>query len=77
MPRPLTVSARALSLRLQSQGLMSARQLADALGVDRSTISRGLAGLGSAVLRVGAARSSRYALRRLVRNLGQRWPALS
>jgi hypothetical protein len=30
--------------------------------------------LGSAVLRIGAARSARYALRRSVRNLGRRWP---
>lgn len=59
---------------MQSLGLASAQQLAEALGVDRSTVSRGLAGLGQAVLRVGAARSARYALRRAVRTLGQRWP---
>ncbi len=74
MPRPPTLSSRALTLQLQSQGMASAQQLAEALGVDRSTVSRGLSGLGNAVLRAGAARSARYALRRSVRNLGQRWP---
>lgn len=74
MPRPSSISSRALTLQMQSQGLASAQQLAEALGVDRSTVSRGFAGLGQAVLRVGAARSARYALRRPVRTLGQRWP---
>lgn len=74
MPRSSTPSSSALALQLQSQGMASAQQLARALGVDRSTISRGLSGLGNAVLRVGAARSARYALRRPVRTLGQRWP---
>lgn len=74
MPRPPAASSRALTLQMQSQGMASAQQLADALGVDRSTVSRGLAGLGHAVLRAGAARSARYALRRPVRTLGQRWP---
>lgn len=74
MPRPTQISSNALTLQLQSQGMASAQQLADALGVDRSTVSRGLSSLGNAVLRAGAARSARYALRRSVRNLGQRWP---
>jgi hypothetical protein len=59
---------------MQSRGISSAQQLAEAMGVNRSTVSRGLADLGQAVLRVGAARSARYALRRPIRNLGQRWP---
>ncbi len=74
MPRPPTVSSNALTLQMQSRGMSTAQQLAEALGVERSTVSRGLSGLGHAVLRVGAARSARYALRRAVRNLGQRWP---
>lgn len=74
MPRPTTVTPNALTLQMQSRGLASAQQLAEALGVDRSTVSRGLAALGDAVLRVGAARSARYALRREIRSLGRRWP---
>ena len=45
-----------------------------ALGVDRSTLSRGLARLGDAVVALGAARRARYALRRPVRMIGDRWP---
>jgi len=74
MPRTPHVSSDTLTLQMQSSGIVSAQQLATALGVDRSTVSRGLAGLGNAVLRMGAARSARYALRRSVRNLGRRWP---
>jgi len=59
---------------MQSQGLTSAQALAAALRVDRSTVSRGLSLLGSQVLRVGAARSARYALRRQVREAGSLWP---
>ena len=64
MPRSRQITPPALTLQLQSQGVATAQQLADALAVDRSTISRGLTGLGDLVLRIGAARSARYALRR-------------
>lgn len=74
MSRPSTVPTNALTLQMQSRGMSSAQQLAEALGVNRSTVSRGLSGLGNAVLRAGAARSACYALRRSVRSLGQRWP---
>ena len=74
MPRPVQVSSNALTLQMQSSGVASAQQLANSLGVDRSTVSRALSGLGNAVLRIGAARSARYALRRSARNLGRRWP---
>lgn len=74
MPRSPQISSTALTLQMQSSGVVSAQQLAASLGVDRSTVSRGLSGLGNAVLRMGAARSARYALRRSVRNLGRRWP---
>lgn len=42
--------------------------------VDRSTVSRGLARLGESVVALGAARRARYALRRVVRAAGDRWP---
>ncbi len=74
MPRASQISSHDLTLQMQSSGVVSAQQLAMALGVDRSTISRGLSGLGEAVLRMGAARSTRYALRRSVRHVGRRWP---
>lgn len=53
---------------------MTAQALADRLGVDRSTISRGLSRLGDAAVALGAARRARYALRRPVRSAGDRWP---
>lgn len=74
MSRPAQISSNALTLQMQSQGLTSAQALAAGLRVDRSTVSRGLSSLGSQVLRVGAARSARYALRRSVRQAGNRWP---
>lgn len=74
MPRTPKISSNDLSLQMQTSGVVTAQQLAASLGLDRSTVSRGLAGLGEAVLRMGAARSARYALRRSVRNLGRRWP---
>jgi hypothetical protein len=58
---------------MQSRGVATAQELAAGLGVDRSSVSRGLGALGGAVCRIGAARSARYALRRTVRNLGSRW----
>lgn len=74
MARPIPVSGKAIELQLQSLGIATAQELARGLGIDRATISRGLGALGSSVLRIGAARSTRYALRRNVRNLGNRWP---
>ncbi len=53
---------------------MTAQSLAAGMGVERSTISRGLARLGDDVVALGAARRARYALRRRVRLAGDRWP---
>ncbi|MBI2515656.1 MAG: type II toxin-antitoxin system HipA family toxin YjjJ [Opitutae bacterium] len=74
MPRPPTLSANALKLQLQAQGFGTAQALAEQMGVDRSTVSRALSSLGDEVLRMGAARRTRYALRRTLRTLGRRWP---
>jgi hypothetical protein len=70
MPRPLQLDPATLLLRLQSQGPLTAQALADAAGVDRSRVSRGLTGLGAPIVRLGVTRGARYALRRPVRGLG-------
>ncbi|MES2974080.1 MAG: type II toxin-antitoxin system HipA family toxin YjjJ [Pseudomonadota bacterium] len=57
-----------LRLRLAG-GPQPARALTDALGLSQPTLSRRLAGLGSAVVRIGAARSIQYALRDTLRGL--------
>jgi hypothetical protein len=55
--------------RSLAQGPRTARELADSLGVSQPTVSRLLAELGSEVIRLGAARSARYALRDALRGL--------
>jgi hypothetical protein len=70
MPRPLHLDPNALLLRLQLQGPLTAQALADAVGVDRSRVSRGLTALGAPIVRLGVTRGARYALRRPVRGLG-------
>lgn len=74
MPRPPIITLPALTLRLQAQGPQTAAQLATAVGVHRSQVSRTLADTADAVVQIGAARRARYALRRRVRNIGDRWP---
>ena len=74
MPRPAQITPSDLTLRFQIDGAVTAQALADRLGVDRSTISRALSRLGDAVVALGAARRARYALRRPIRNIGDRWP---
>jgi hypothetical protein len=73
MPRPAQITAADLTLRLQTGGALTAQALAGALDVDRSTVARGLARLGDAVVPLGAARRARYALRRPVRTAGDHW----
>lgn len=46
-----------------ADGPLSARQLADSVGISQPTVSRALGELGDEVLRFGAARSIQYALR--------------
>lgn len=55
--------------RSLAQGPRTARELADSLGVSQPTVSRLLAELGGELLRLGAARSARYALRDALRGL--------
>lgn len=58
----------ALRMRL-SAGPLSARQLAESIGVSQPTISRAVSQLSSEVVRIGAARSIQYALRHTTRGL--------
>ena len=74
MPRRPIITLPALTLRLQVQGPQTAAELAAAAGVHRSQVSRTLADTADAVVQIGAARRARYALRRRVRNIGDRWP---
>lgn len=64
----------ALTLLLQSQGPLPGRVLAERLELSQPTLSRRIAELGNAVERIGVTRGARYALRRSVRNIGDRWP---
>ena len=70
MPRPLQLDPAALTLRLQTQGPLSAQALALAAGVDRSRVSRAVAALAPRIVRLGTTRGSTYALRRAIRSLG-------
>ena len=74
MARPAQLTAADLTLRFQVSGALSAQELATALNVTQPTISRGLTRLGESVVALGAARRTRYALRRAVRSAGDRWP---
>lgn len=57
-----------IRMHLSSEPL-SARQLAEKIGVSQPTISRALLELGDKVVRIGAARSIQYALRDTMRGL--------
>lgn len=72
--RPRQVDPAALTIRLQTEGPLTAQALAEAVGVDRSNISRALAGLDDSLVRLGTTRGMRYGLRRCVRAVGARFP---
>jgi len=59
---------------LRLRRVATARELGQALDASQPSISRWLAALGDQVVRIGRARSSRYAATRNVRGLGGRWP---
>ena len=64
----MSTHAETIRLRL-SDGPLSARQLAENIGLSQPTLSRALNELGDEVVRIGAARSIQYALRDTVRGL--------
>ena len=66
MARSSTVSPADLRLRLQAGGPASAQELAEKVGVDRRTVQRALATLGSEIEQLGKTRNTRYAARRAI-----------
>ena len=73
MARPPQIT-RANLAPLMMLGPVSAVDMAARLRVNRTTIVRGLADMGDEVVSMGATRRTRYALRRSIRNAGNRWP---
>lgn len=74
MARPAQITREILTPLIQSRGPVSATELAGALRVNRTTIARTLPDFGNELVTLGATRSTRYLLRRPVRNIGNRWP---
>ncbi len=74
MARPTPITRDNLAPLIRARGPVSATELAAVLRVNRTTIVRALADFGDELVRMGATRSTRYALRRLVGNAGSRWP---
>lgn len=59
---------------IRARGPVSATELAALLRVNRTTIARTLPDFGDELVTLGATRSTRYLLRRSIRNIGRRWP---
>ncbi len=59
---------------LQRHGAATAAQIGAALDVSQPTVSRMVQAAGEAVVRLGKARATRYALGRTVGRAGSRWP---
>lgn len=74
MARPRSISPRDLAPLLRSRGPVSAIELSVALGVNRSTVVRGLALFGEELASMGKTRRTRYALRRDIGAYGNAWP---
>jgi len=53
---------------------MASRAITEELDISQATLTRIVAKLGLSIERIGAARSTRYALRRPLRNFGSEWP---
>jgi len=74
MARTTTLYRDIRAQLLRARDPVSATELASLLRVNRTTIVRALPELGDELLTMGATRSTRYLLRRAVRNVGNRWP---
>jgi hypothetical protein len=73
MPRaPRSTSS--LTTELQAFGVTAGGVLAKRLNVSASTLSRLVAQVGAQIEKIGAARATRYALRRKIGMLGGEWP---
>jgi hypothetical protein len=74
MARPAQITRENLAPLIRARGPVSATELAALLRVNRTTIARTLPDLGDELVTLGATRSTRYLLRREIRNIGNRWP---
>lgn len=74
MARPPTITRDDLIPLIRARGPISATELGALLRVDRTTIGRTLRDFGDELVTLGATRSTRYLLRRNVRDIGNRWP---
>jgi hypothetical protein len=74
MARPAQITRENLAPLIRARGPISATELAALLRVNRTTIARTLPDLGDELVTLGATRSTRYLLRREIRNIGNRWP---
>jgi HipA-like C-terminal domain len=74
MARPARITVEILAPLIRARGPVSATELAAALRVNRTTIARTLPDFGEELATLGATRSTRYLLRRGIRNIGSRWP---
>jgi hypothetical protein len=74
MARPPQITRENLGPLIRARGPVSATELAAALRVNRTTIARTLPDFGEELVTLGATRSTRYLLRRGIRNIGSRWP---
>jgi hypothetical protein len=68
------LAATRITLALQSNGAMSARELAQSIGISQATLSRRIRDLGPLIERVGNSVSTQYVQRRTIRGLGSQWP---
>lgn len=74
MARPKRVTVAHLRPHLLSaRHPLAAREMADRLRVDRTTVVRTLSGFGDELVTLGAPRLARYALRRAIANAGSEW----
>ncbi len=73
MARPAQMTRENLAPLIRARGPVSATELAALLRVNRTTIARALPDFGDELVTLGATRSTRYLLRRGIRNIGNRW----
>jgi hypothetical protein len=59
-----------------ARGVASSTELQRALKISQATLSRAIAGLTSHIVRIGSGRSTRYALRRDLPQIGSSWPVV-
>ncbi|GAA5124359.1 type II toxin-antitoxin system HipA family toxin YjjJ [Luteolibacter yonseiensis] len=73
MARPAHITFETLIPLIRARGPISATELGGLARVNRTTIVRILPDFGDELVTLGATRSTRYLLRRRIRNIGNRW----